>query len=119
MKVIISAVILAAVTIFTGKDLLTGRWQSPVSPKGNVTGIVFKEDNTFEGFVNKKPFVTGRYSLQQDSVFTFTDNGCDGKTGTYKILFFSNSDSMKFQLISDSCVERREGMAKLVLGRVK
>ncbi|MBC8033017.1 MAG: hypothetical protein H7Y03_02660 [Chitinophagaceae bacterium] len=99
-------------------DLLTGRWQSPVSPKGNVTTVVFKADNTFEGFVNNKPFVSGSYKLQ-DSVFTMQDNGCNGVVSMYKPIFFSNNDSLRFELIMDSCINRSEGVKRLVLGRVK
>lgn len=103
---------------FIPEDELTGRWESPVSPKGNVTGVVFKSDNSFEAYINKKPFVSGHYQLE-DSVFSFTDNGCDGQQGVYKIIFFSNTDSMRFAAISDSCRERKVGMSKLVLGRVR
>jgi|SRR5687767_2056534 hypothetical protein len=100
------------------KNKLEGRWESKPSIKGNVTGIVFKPDNTFEGYVNRKPFVTGRYTFEDD-IFTFTDNGCDGKQGVYRIVFFSNEDSLKFQCIADSCTERREGMNRTILGRIK
>jgi len=100
------------------KDKIEGRWESKPSEKGNVTGVVFKPDNTFEGYVNRKPFVTGKYTFEED-VLTFTDNGCDGKQGVYKIVFFSKADSLKFQCIADSCNERKEGMTRLVMGRVK
>jgi hypothetical protein len=100
------------------KDKLEGRWETKPSEKGNVTGIVFKPDNTFEGYVNRKPFVTGKYTLQDD-VFTFTDNGCDGKQGVYRVIFFHHEDSMKFQCIADSCMERREGMNRTIMGRIK
>ncbi|WP_346318002.1 hypothetical protein [Chitinophaga sp. YIM B06452] len=103
---------------FSGNDVLTGRWESRPSERGSVTGVVFKTDSTFEGYVNKKPFATGKYTLEND-VFTFVDNGCDGKPGSYRIIFFSNSDSLRFQPISDSCEGRRQGMSRLVMGRVK
>ena len=103
---------------FAMNDLLTGRWESKPSKNGNVTGVVFKPDNSFEGFVNAKPFVSGIYNLK-DSIFTFVDNGCDGKTGVYKTIFFSQGDSLRFEPLSDSCTERKEGMSRLVLGRVK
>lgn len=35
-------------------DKLTGSWQTHPSPKGNITTVYFKEDKTFEGFINKK-----------------------------------------------------------------
>jgi hypothetical protein len=104
--------------VLTGADQLTGRWQSPPSPTGSVTSVVFKADQSFEGFINRKPFTTGRYTLK-DSIFSFTDNGCNHVTGTYKLQFFSNNDSMRFVPVEDSCTERKGGMSKLVLGRTK
>ena len=115
--VLIYAAAMASLALFE-KDRLTGRWESKTSPKGNVTGVVFKPDNSFEGYVNKKPFVSGNYVLEEDT-FTFTDNGCEGKTGIYKIIFFNNADSLRFEPIADSCEERRNGMIRLVMGRVK
>ena len=96
---------------------LKGRWETKPSVNGNVTGVVFKE-NTFEGYVNKKPFTSGSYTFS-DEIFTITDNGCQGMKGVYKMKFFSNSDSLRFQAISDSCTPRRNGMERTVLGRVK
>ena len=114
---LISATIVALVS-FTVTDELTGRWETKPSAKGNITGVVFKADNSFEGYINKKPFVSGQYTLE-NGIFSFTDNGCDGKKGVYKIVFFSNSDSLRFEPINDSCEERRNGMNRTVLGRVK
>ena len=102
---------------FTTADKLTGRWESK-SETGNVTGVFFKEDQSFDGYVNKKVFVSGTYSLQ-DSLFTFTDNGCDGKPGIYKLRFYSKGDSLHFIAVTDSCEQRKHGMESLNLGRVK
>lgn len=118
MKTIIILIALTFPLAFTAADKLTGRWESKPSVNGNVTGVVFKENIAFEAYVNKKPFTSGSYTLQHN-IFTFTDNGCQGMTGVYKILFFSNSDSLRFKAVSDSCTERKNGMEKLVLGRVK
>ncbi len=99
---------------------LTGRWETMPSEKGNITGVIFKNDNTFEGYVNKKPFVSGTYSYNAlDSTLTFKDNGCNGVTAMYKIVFFSNADSLRFVVINDGCTQRKEGMQRLVMGRVK
>jgi len=112
--------VIASIITFSsaGIDKLTGSWKSKPSVNGNVTSVVFKADNSFEGFVNKKPFVTGRYNLQ-DSIFTFTDNGCNGRQGIYKLDFFSYGDSLRFIPLNDSCQERKEGMSRLILGKVK
>jgi hypothetical protein len=96
---------------------LIGRWESK-SPTGVITGVVFKSDNSFEGYVNRKPFVTGTYSVKGDTL-RFTDNGCGGSEGVYKLVFYSNADSLRCTAISDTCTERRNGMQRLLLGRIK
>jgi hypothetical protein len=110
----------AAIMVFAfiSAEKLVGRWESQPSAKGNVTGVVFKADGTLEGYVNKKPFVSGTYSFKDD-VISFTDNGCKGALAVYKTIFFSNEDSLRFEVISDSCTDRRDGMSRLVVGRVK
>lgn len=117
MKAIIAAVFFCALS--SSIDL-TGRWETMPSEKGNITGVVFKNDSTFEGYVNKKPFVSGNYTFNaKDSILTFTDNGCNGVTAKYKVNFFSNADSIRFIAINDSCAERKNGMERLVMGKVK
>ena len=116
-KLLVSAMGLTLLSFFL-KDKLTGRWVSPPSVNGNVTTVVFKEDGRFDGFINQKPFVTGVYTLK-DSVFAFTDNGCEGKEGRYKTVFFCHDDSLRFQAISDDCTERKAGMERIVLGRAR
>ena len=118
MKSIFIFFVFAALLSFTITDELTGRWQTKPSPKGNVTSVLFNPDNSFEVFTNKKPFTSGVYTLA-DSIFTFTDNGCNGKRGVYKIIFFSDGDSLRLQPLQDSCTERMNGMSRIVLGRVK
>lgn len=119
MKTLLIACIIMSALAFTRTQELIGRWESK-SGTGTITGVVFKPDNTFEGYVNKKPFVSGTYTYtSQDSIFTFTDNGCNGVMGTYKINFYANGDSMRFAPIDDECIERKEGMQRLNMGKVK
>jgi hypothetical protein len=118
MKTFLFVAVMVSLGAFVSEDFLTGRWQTQVSPKGNVTSVVFKPDGSFEGFVNKKPFTTGKYTFK-DSIFRFTDNGCGGTEGVYKVIAFSNGDSIRMEFISDTCTERKNGMLRLVLGRVK
>ena len=108
---------LLALMANTSSDKLIGRWES-ISSKGNVTGVVFKDDNTFEGYVNRKPFVSGTYTFN-DSIFTLEDNGCMGVRGTYKFTFYSNNDSFRIELMHDECEGRGNGMNDRVFGRVK
>jgi hypothetical protein len=112
--------IIGSFFLVANDDPLTGRWETKPSEKGNVTGVVFKNDSILEGYVNKKPFTSGTYHfIATDSVLSFVDNGCNGVRGVYKVLFFNNSDSLRFKAISDSCTERKEGMQRLIMGRVK
>ena len=118
MRTFLIVALMVGLAAFVSEDFLTGRWETKPSPKGNITSVVFKPDNTFEGFINRKPFVTGKYTVK-DSIFTFTDNGCGGSEGVYKLVLFSYGDSLRFEPISDTCVERRNGMSRTILGRVK
>ena len=118
MKTILIPAVMMMLSVLAPKNKLTGRWETKPSPKGNITGVVFNKDNTYEGYVNKKPFVSGKYSLRRN-IITIEENGCNGAIGIYKIILFSHSDSLRFEPISDSCTKRREGMTKTILGRVK
>ena len=104
--------------VFLPNDKLIGRWESRPSEKGAVTTVVFRADNSFDGYVNNKPFVNGTYTLN-DSIFTMVDNGCNGVRGTYTIHFFSNGDSMRLECLQDSCAERCAGASRIILGRKK
>lgn len=118
MKTLIIGII--AIMGLSPATSLTGRWETKPSEKGNITGVVFKTDNTYEGYVNKKPFVSGTYAFNDaDSIVTIHEGSCGGATGIYKVNFFSNADSMRFVAIEDSCTERKEGIQRLVLGKVK
>ncbi|HTD95083.1 MAG TPA: hypothetical protein VK644_14760 [Chitinophagaceae bacterium] len=117
-RIMIFSIVVSALAFTTTRDKLIGRWQTKPSVNGNVTGIVIKADSSFEGFVNKKPFTSGHYTVA-DSLFSFVDNGCDGKRAVYKLIFFSNDDSLRFEPVTDSCVERKRGMSQLVMGRIR
>jgi hypothetical protein len=118
MKITLITAITMALSLIPGKDRLSGRWESKPSEKGNVTGVVFESDSTFEAYVNKKPFASGRYTLK-NNIFSFTDNGCEGKKGVYKLIFFAAGDSLRFRCIADSCERRKDGMSHLIMGKVK
>jgi len=118
MKKILVATIIISLFAFAPKNKLLGRWETRPSPKGNVTSVVFNKDNTYEGYINRKPFVSGSYSLHRNTI-TIEETGCNGMKAVYKLIFFSHSDSLRFEPVSDSCTERREGMSRTILGRVK
>jgi len=92
MKIMIIAAIALMFAAASDPNPLVGRWETKPSPKGNVTGLYMKADSSFEGFFNKKPFVTGTYTYR-DSLLSFVDNGCNRTRGLYKVIFFSEGDS--------------------------
>jgi len=118
MKRTFLTVISICLLAFLPKNKIVGRWETKPSPKGNITGVVFNSDNTYEGYINKKPFVSGTYSLRRNLI-TIEETGCNGLRAVYKLIFFSHTDSLRFEPISDSCTERKEGMKRTILGRVK
>jgi hypothetical protein len=118
MKTMLLMAIVAIWFAYADNNELTGIWETKPSPKGNITRVIFKPDASFEGFINKKPFTSGKYTFH-DGLLSFTENGCNGKRGEYKIIFFSHSDSIRFVPVNDSCEERRKGMSVTILGRIK
>ena len=118
MKRIIAFSLIITFFAFAPKNKIAGRWETKPSPKGNVTSVLFNKDNTHEVFVNKKTLTSGTYNIRRN-IITFEETGCDGAKAEYKLIFFSNSDSLRFELVSDTCTPRRNGMLRTVLGRVK
>ena len=118
MKSICIAVIAILFSSSTKNDKLTGTWQR-VIPGGDVVyRITFTADNTFEGYVNEKPFVSGTYTLR-DSIFAIEDFGCPDIPGTYKVNFFGNDDSCRLQVINDACDGRLAQADNAILYRIK
>ena len=115
MKSTCIALIGLVIFAFTGKDPLTGTWQR-VGP-GN-RQVIFREDSTFDMLVNETLRLSGKYSLKEN-IFTIDDYGCPDMTGTYKLSFFGNNDSCRFEVIHDACDGRRAQADGAVLFRVK
>jgi hypothetical protein len=116
VKPIFFAAIISAIIAFSGKERLLGRWESQPSPSGNISGIVFKADNTYMAYTNRTPFTSGVYSLR-DSLLTIRESACE-QPGTYKTIFYASGDSLRLQPVTDSCTERAKGISRLVFGRV-
>lgn len=111
---------IAAMLFYASTDELTGKWESPPSPEGNVATVLFKEDKTFETYMDGSPHINGGYSYSpNDSIFTIDDFACGGVTGIYKVNFFANGDSLYFTGIDDKCEERKVRVEAVILGRVK
>lgn len=119
-KALFSSLILLVLTAsaLAPANSLVGRWQKKF-PNGDVLLASFRADGTYDLFVNSKAFVSGKYTLKQED-FSVSDGHCNlNYFGTYKVRFYSGSDSLRFTLTQDSCRSRRQGTSGLVLGRVK
>ncbi|WP_460976561.1 hypothetical protein [Spirosoma knui] len=106
----------AAVSFIQPPDLLVGRWQLK-SPDGSSVVTVFRADGTNDIFVNGKTFVSGKYSVRQDTLL-YADPICNvAYYGTYKLDFFTQ-DSVRLTVLADTCGGRRRGFDKITLGRI-
>lgn len=100
---------------------LLGRWEwSHVYKEGPVTILaVFKANGVYDGFANKKAFVSGTYKVKNDTLY-ISDAICNSKyQGTYKLKFFGNRDSVKFDVLQDTCSGRKQGIDGTVYKHIK
>ena len=96
---------------------LLGRWQERFA-NGDISLMIFGADGTYDAFVNGKLFISAKYAVRQDT-FAMRDGLCNLKyEGTYRLRFFAK-DSVRFQLLQDTCRARRRGVDGLRAGRVK
>lgn len=120
-KAFFSSLVLLALTaaaFIAPPDPLAGRWQKKFR-NGDVMMLNFRLDGTYDVFYNGKAFVSGKYTLKQDD-FAMSDGSCNiNYFGTYKLNFYSGTDSMRFTLLQDTCRSRSRGTAGLTMGRVK
>lgn len=108
---------LATVSFTDPINTITGRWQRK-NASGRILMANFRSDGSYDGFINGKPFVSGKYYVRQDT-FAISDASCNiNYYGTYRLHFLS-ADSVRFAVIQDTCGGRREGTDKLALGRIK
>lgn len=96
---------------------IVGRWET-IQPDGNKLGMVFKPNDHFEGYINKKPFVSGTYTFSDD-IIIMNGNGCINMPGKYRIHFYGNADSIRWEEISDECAARKKGLNDIVFERKK
>ncbi|PUZ19692.1 hypothetical protein GA0116948_12315 [Chitinophaga costaii] len=112
-KMLIGSVLALAAGLYAFTEAphtLQGRWENVTSTKDGTYRFlaVFRADDTYDGFMNGKAFLTGKYHFQNDTL-TLSDHICqEGYTGTYFVQFVT-PDSLVFRLINDTCSIRREG----------
>ena len=107
----------AAATMPPPANPLVGRWQQQYP--GQLLLVNFRADGSYDAFINGKTFTSGKYTYQQPD-FTISDGLCNlNYAGTYKLSFYSGTDSIRFEVVQDTCRSRRQGTAGLTLGRAK
>jgi hypothetical protein len=108
---------LTATAFVAPPNPLVGRWQRQFP--GMLFMLNFRADGTYDAFINGKAFVNGTYVLKQED-FTLNDGLCNlNYFGTYKLRFYSGTDSIRFTVVQDTCTARRRGSDGLTMGRVK
>ena len=106
----------AAVSFTDPPGMLVGRWQQMF--KGATALLVFRADNTYDIFVNGKTFVSGQYTVRQDT-FALSDPACNAAYyGTYKLSFYA-PDSVRFTTLADTCKPRNGAFHNFTAGRLK
>lgn len=97
---------------------LLGNWDSHSMYEGNpfVLEARFKPSGDYDGFGNGKHFVTGKYRLAGDTLF-LKDALCNlDYEGVYTLTYFK--DSIRFDVIEDTCMQRNNGTNKVAMGRI-
>lgn len=104
-------VLFAALSFTADNNPLVGKWEYSSTQPGDPFKLlaIFRANGTFDGFINKKEFVSGAYHMKHDTLY-ISDPTCNAQyEGIYKVEFFGRRDSLKFHVIQDTCKGRREG----------
>ena len=108
---ILCIAIFAIISFTSDTNSLVGKWEYSGQYQGGPFKLlaIFRSNGTFDGFINKKEFVSGMYRMQHDTLY-ISDPTCNAKyEGTYKVEYFGQLDSMKFHVIQDTCTGRKKG----------
>ncbi len=99
---------------------LVGEWDAHLSFEGKpyVFMARFRADGSYDGFMDGKAFVSGKYRTQGDSMY-ITDGSCNiNYEGLYQLIYF-DKDSLRFNVLADTCKQRVEGTSGLAVKRIK
>jgi hypothetical protein len=118
MKIYSIIILMISITAFGDPNPLLGKWETKPSDGGNIRGVIFKDNNIFESYFNSMPHTSGSYTVK-GNVISIKDEKCDDITGSYELIFFANSDSLRFNAIEDDCGQRKFAIETTILGRVK
>jgi hypothetical protein len=100
-----------AISFTNDTNPLIGKWEYTGLSNGAPFKLlaIFRLNGTFDGFINKKEFVSGTYHLNKDTLY-MSDATCNANyEGKYRVEYFGQHDSLKFHVLQDTCAGRREG----------
>lgn len=105
------AITLLAFKIKDEPSPILGRWEFRSIEHGSPFSflLIFRSNGRYDGFMNKKTFVSGTYYMKYDTLY-IADPICNSAyEGTYQIAYHGKADSLTFHVIRDTCRARREG----------
>ncbi|AWO01360.1 hypothetical protein DLD77_06475 [Chitinophaga alhagiae] len=98
---------------------IVGEWDAHLSYKEKPYVVIgrFKDNGTYDAFIDGKLIVSGKYRTVGDSIY-FRDGNCDmDYEGLYKLTYYK--DSVSFNALQDTCQERVHGSSGMAMKRVK
>ncbi|SDD55726.1 hypothetical protein SAMN04487996_101311 [Dyadobacter soli] len=98
---------------------ITGEWDlhSTYNGKPWLFTARFKPDGVIDGIGNGKLVISMKYKVSGDTIYFSGDPSCvQNSVGIYKLHFFQ--DSVRFDIIDDTCSVRIANTDKFRLGRV-
>lgn len=99
---------------------ILGEWDLHETYEGKPWTLLarFKPDGTVDAIGNGKLVISQKFSVSGDTIYFRDDPNCaPNSIGAYKLTYFS--DSVKIDLIDDTCSVRIMNTDKVRLGRVK
>ncbi|MBN8880340.1 MAG: hypothetical protein J0I32_22540 [Sphingobacteriales bacterium] len=98
---------------------IAGEWDAHLDNQGKPYLVIgrFKDNGTYDAFIDGKLVVSGKYRTVGDSIY-FRDGNCDmAYEGLYKLTYYK--DSVSFKMLQDTCQERIHGSNGVAMKRVK
>ncbi|WP_442587451.1 hypothetical protein ACSBL2_15510 [Pedobacter sp. AW31-3R] len=99
---------------------ILGRWEYKGVYQGQPYSflVVFRNNGNYDGFLDKKIFVSGTYQMKHDTLHV-ADPLCNNDYyGTYKVQYHGQMDSLTLHVVQDTCRARREGSDGFTFKRV-
>jgi hypothetical protein len=118
---LLAIALLSAFKINEDTNAIQGRWEMNSVYQGQPFSllIVFRNNGNYDGFYNKKIFVSGAYQMKHDTLY-LSDPICNSAyQGSYKIQYHGQMDSLTFHVVQDTCRARREGSDGYTFKKVK